>query len=345
MDDESTFLRNFSSLQERFRETYLGKMARFLQVGKFLLWLTSGSYLRRLFFDLGPLNFLRFLKARHTYLRVIASAPGLNQSTRLADFEVHMLLNHARIFEGAWALYAFIRLSENNVPAVVHDDGSLRPRDKALLKKLIPSVKIWDRRDADEICIRKLNHFGFKKLIDLRKSLIFGLKLVDPIILSEKRLIIILDSDVLFFNKPDFLLNALEKGQPTYSVDSEDTDLICERRMKELIGRPAVYRCNAGLLSVDRTLIQLERYEKYLHEPEFWNEDRSANYYAEQTLWAMELTRLGAVALPSSYAISPLDPADCHSGHFHHQTSCGHALLYTKGLPTLCRTFWPKEFA
>jgi hypothetical protein len=328
-------LRILSSLKQSLRDTQIGRLARMAGLGRFLLWLTWEGYHRRNLFGLGLMEYARFISARRAYLKCIIHAAPLIAPVGPPVFEVHMLLNHARILEGAWALYSFHRTFELSVRTVIHDDGTLSDTDIALLQSIFRPLTIWRRATADAICNTRLMELGFERLVRLRKAHVFGLKLVDPVLLGETSSIVLLDSDILFFNQPTELLRAAVTGSAVYSVDTLDSYCLPNQTMSAFVGESTIHRCCAGLLGVDRTQVDLSRWNDYLSAPEFWNHDGSADYHAEQTLWAMELTRLGAGALPCSYAICPPDPPAVHCGHYNQATAAEHALFYTAGLPYL----------
>ena len=58
------------------------------------------------------------------------------------DLEVHMLLNHARVSEGAWSMYSFGHFVEIPCRFVIHDDGSLSYKDISSLNHLFPGIRI-----------------------------------------------------------------------------------------------------------------------------------------------------------------------------------------------------------
>lgn len=324
-------MRPLTRIHAFLRQTRLGAIARKLGIGRFLLWLTWGGYHRRILFSIGPFGYLRFLYARHIHLPAIAKAPPLSGRDR--SFEVHMLLNHGRILEGAWALYSFQHLSEASAHIVIHDDGTLQDKDLTLLRSLFSPITIWRRAAADDVCVSRLKQLGFERLVRFRSQLVFALKLTDPVLLGRTRSIVIMDSDVLFFKTPTEILNAALSGEAAYSLNCGDYYCVPESDLSDLIGGPLIPRCNAGLLVVDRRLVDLERWNDYLREPRFWNSDGTGEYHAEETLWACELARLKATPLPASYAIGAPKPSKFHFGHYHGGGPYHSTLFYTRGLP------------
>jgi hypothetical protein len=250
-----------------------------------------------------------------------------------------MLLNHDRVWEGAWALYSFRAFSGKAGKIVVHDDGTLDGEDVSLLKSLFPDIKIWPRTVADALCESRLRELGLESLLCFRNQSILALKLIDPVLLGESRSIILMDSDVLFYKAPVELLEAACRDEAAYSVCCCYCYCTSEEQLEQILGRRPSSLVNSGLLTVDRTKIDLRKLDNYLAAPEFWNSDGSVQYFAEQTLWACEMTRLGAVPLPDSYAICPLEPSTVHFGHYCGGGSSFSIRFYNSGLPYLRKQF------
>jgi hypothetical protein len=106
-----------------------------------------------------------------------------------------------------------------------------------------------------------------------------------------------------------------------------------------VLGRDCIEAFNPGVVRTTRQVLDLTRIEQYLERPEFWSTGSRPHYYAELTLWAMQLTRACARPLPQSYAITPpLDDEVPASGHF-----CGGGFpatwFYSRGLPRLAAEF------
>jgi hypothetical protein len=319
----------FTRIHAGLRRTRLGAIARKLGIGRALL----------IVFHIGLPAYLRFLYSRTVHLPAIAKARPMHGGDE--SFEVHMLLNHERIYEGAWALYSFRHFSGPRGHIVIHDDGTLQEADLALLRSLFGPITIWRREEADAVCSSRLKQLGLERLDRLRKQLVLALKLTDPVLLGSTRSVVIMDSDVLFYKRPTALLDAALAADPAYSVCCCYCYSMPESDMKALIGEAPIPLFNPGVFAVDRSLIDLERWNEYLRDLHFWNPDGSGQVFAELTLWACEMTRLNAKPLPPTYAICPPSPADYDFGHYCGGGSAHSILFYTRGLPYLRRQVMP----
>lgn len=277
---------------------------------------------------------------RRRYLRRILDATPVPVGT--GDIEVHMLLNHQRIYEGMWTLYSFIHFAQKECHIIVHDDGTLTPLDIEKLNKLFPGCKVISRSTADVIVLGYFKQHGLQRCLRLRQSLIFTLKLFDPFFFQNSRHFILLDSDVLFFAPPHEVVADFESSDQNmqlvdlYSLDNGYRYSLEPQELRVLLGKKCIERFNPGLLRASHNTVDFQRIEGFLQHPGFWTPDGGGDYYAELTLWAMEMTLSGAVPLPSTYAIcSPnVGDSDVIFGHY-----CGGGywadLYYTRGLPFL----------
>ncbi|MBW4646746.1 MAG: hypothetical protein KME23_27795 [Goleter apudmare HA4340-LM2] len=322
-------------------KTDLGKFirdtTRQLGIGKALLRIHQLRYLT-------IEEALKVSLAKRRYLTNILNAKPIPSG--LGAIEVHMLLHHKRIYEGLWALYSFAYFCAQPCRIVVHNDGSLSNFDVKLLNQLFPQCQVIDRKMADSVVENYLRSEGLFKCLRIRQKVVHVLKLFDPCFFSTNNFFISLDSDVLFFSRPQELINGIESVDDIfhfpnlYSQDVCDAYSLKELDLVNLLQKDPIKRLNAGVLRVNRGSIDFKKIEEYLKHPDFYHEDGRADYYTEQTLWAMEFTRLNALPLPNTYAICPsTDEPNLVSGHF-----CGGgywaSLLYTRGLPRLAETFF-----
>lgn len=283
--------------------------------------------------------------ARRQYLtRILGTEPI---SAGAGPIEVHMLLEHKRIYEGIWSLYSFTFFCAKPCRVVIHDDGTLTEADRDKLSRIFPGCRVIPRSEADWVVMDYFRRQGLSRCAQLRGSLVLALKLFDPFFFLQNRFFIMLDSDVLFFSRPNELIDEIEErpqGDSSLANNLYFDDVGCSHciqpmELARLIGRAPIERLNTGVLRANRDTIDFQRIDSYLEHPGFWTKTGSADYHAEQTLWAMELSIAGASPLPKTCAICPtVEEPDLVCGHF-----CGggygEILYYTRGLPRLAPIF------
>jgi hypothetical protein len=217
--------------------------------------------------------------------------------------EVHMLLNHARVYEGMWAVYSFSHFTDHYCRIVIHDDGTLTHDDVNMLKRLFPDCRLISRATADMVVVPYLETRQLFRCLKWRQERPVALKLIDIGIMADDTEFVIIDSDVLFFARPDDLVDTLAgtelvPGMPRYSVDVASCYCLTDEELGTILGRECVSACNVGVLRTSAP--DLTKIESFLALPAFWE-----HWWGEQTLWAMDLTLRDAVALPDSYATAP----------------------------------------
>ncbi len=305
-------------------------VARQLGVGRFLLRITA---LRQT----GVRATLTRSIVRKYVLPEIRKAPALGAGT--GAMELHMLLNKARLWEGAWALYSFLYYAAQPLRVVVHSDGTLDGGCASILSGLFPGIHIIPRAEADGVVTATLKEQGLNQCIELRRRHILGLKLLDPFIYSCTPSYLMLDSDLLTFSKPSELLDpsfaiAGDLSPHLYSPDCSDSMALAPEKLR-LAGFQPAYRLNSGLLKIQRNGLSLARIEETISKLNLLRGER-VSFYAEQTLYACELPRHGAMRLdPERYTIcgNP-NERSIVTGHY-----CGEyymkTLFYREGIPRL----------
>ncbi len=116
-----------------------------------------------------------------------------------AEVEIHSLTGHRHLPAYLLAIKSLLRFY-NQIAVVVHDDGSLTPKDCRLLKRQIIGIKIISRQKADSDIVAVLENYP--KSRDYRRHHLIACQLFDYFFFSNADKIISLDSDTLFFQKP-----------------------------------------------------------------------------------------------------------------------------------------------
>jgi hypothetical protein len=284
---------------------------------------------------LGVHRYTELLIARSRILPRIREARPIAADAGVVD--VHMLLNHERLLEGLWAYHSFLRHADIPAAAIIHDDGSLTAGDIEDIQRVLPGARVVTRAESDAVVGSYFAQHGLARCARLRALLPFSLKLFDLRFFGRNSNVILLDSDVLFFAKPSALLDGLateaKDVPPLYSLDITDNYCLPVGDLEALLGGACIPRFNPGVMRVAKTSVDLERVERHLDHHDFWPNGRP-NYYAELSLWAMELTILGARPLPSGYDIAPgnLGDPSLVAGHYCGGIRNSH-LYYTRALP------------
>ena len=114
--------------------------------------------------------------------------------------ELHALTCHNHLFMYITAVKSLLRFV-SDVALVVHDDGSLTAKDIARIKHHVEGIKVIRRRDADRITRELLG--PFPKTRNYRAAITNSLELTDHALFAGREKLLIINSDVLFLQRPD----------------------------------------------------------------------------------------------------------------------------------------------
>ncbi len=241
------------------------------------------------------------------------------------DTEVRLMCYYLDYLCAIWALKSFYAASAATYPLTIQIQGQAAPKVERTLRHHFPNARIVKQAEADEAVEPYLTAHGYTNLLEARRVNQYTQKLTDNIILSAFKNILLLDSDVLFFNKPQELLNY--EGPHIFQQDPESNYVV--EQAKGITPAP---RLNAGIMKFRRESINLARCNAYLED--------FPNYqgWLEQTLLALHAAETNtADVLPESYLISferNIDPNTLKARHYAGPTR---PMLTEEGMPQLVR--------
>jgi hypothetical protein len=223
-----------------------------------------------------------------------------------SPLELHLLTGRRFWYQTAFCLWTFARHSGRSLAPVIYDDGTLTAEWQAPLARLFPSVRFVTRAET----IGRLDeHLPAAKFPALRERWLNYpniRKLTDPHV-GRAGWKLVLDSDLLFFRRPGFLLDWLAAPErPLHAVDCETSYGYSRPLMNELARVPVAELVNVGLSGLDSAAIDwacLERWTQTLQARE------QTSYYLEQALIAMMVAgRKCAIAPATDYLTLPQPP-------------------------------------
>lgn len=172
------------------------------------------------------------------------------------DIEVHMLLNHPRVFVGLWAIYSFFSLAGATGRIVIHDDGTLTTSDFSLIEHLFPRARVISRPEADSLVLPRLASEEPPRCLELRSKLALALKLLDIPVVSNTDQVILLDSDVIFFRPAAELFRSAPST--LFLQDVKSQYCASDAALTSIVGISPVPRLNSGLLRVPVDALSLQ---------------------------------------------------------------------------------------
>lgn len=232
--------------------------------------------------------------------------------------ELHLLTGRRFWYQSAFCLWSLAHNTGRRLSPVIYDDGTLAPEFQASLARLFPASRFVTQSD---IIARLDTHLPADRFPALRERWLNYpniRKLTEPH-LGSSGWKLVLDSDLLFFRRPDFLLGWLDApNRPLHAVDCETSYGYSRSLMNELACAPVADLVNVGLTGLNSGEIDWERLERWCQA---LRNREGTSYYLEQALIAMLVAgRSCAIAPASDYVTLPRLPEaqDCHAVMHHY---------------------------
>ena len=223
------------------------------------------------------------------------------------DLELHTIASSKYLWMLAWMLKTFFVHSGLKPTIIIHEDGTMDEATARLIQSKFANVKIMFR---DETLRRILEMPDVPDIIkEARKNChLFFDKLLNAVIFSKAKKIIMTDVDILYFKPPieviDFLtgktdLDALGQQSPDFS-DPYDLRMDDYYTKKYQLQEKRLYRMNGGYFILDGQKLNIGQVVEYLEHVQMPVSD----YFIEMSGWACILAQLNFKYLdPERYAI------------------------------------------
>jgi hypothetical protein len=281
----------------------LREIARRAGGGRFVYraWHAPRAAIRRLRRE-GSVNLALARLGRRAMQREAPSLAPLPMPAEDAH-EVFYLTGHRFAYQTAFCAVSLGRQAGPSIRIACVDDGTLTDLDVAMLRRVIPQIRIVSEKEIEpaldsllpasrfpELRRRRLVYPHLRKLTDVH-AIGAGWKLV-------------LDSDMLFHNKPDFLIHWLNApDRPCHMIDVADAYGYSPRLLRELAGCKLPQRVNVGVCGLNSGAIDWEKLEYWCRQMIVCE---GTHYLMEQALVAMLIAgKQCAVAPAGSYMLAP----------------------------------------
>ena len=177
-----------------------------------------------------------------------------------AETEIHTLTCHKHVFMYITAIKSLLRFV-SDVAVVVHDDGSLTPTDIATIEKHIEGIRVIRRGDADQVMASLLA--SCPKTAEYRSKVVNSLELTDHALLANKEKLIITNSDTLFLQRPEEVIQWI-------AADRESVLCVYEKEPYQQaeflnrLGSPFPPHLTFALVCLRKSLVEPAEIEKYM---------------------------------------------------------------------------------
>lgn len=177
---------------------------------------------------------------------------------------LHMVLGHDMVLMGMLALRSFEFHTRGRWSPILHDDGSLTAEDIGMLERHFPDARLVRRPEADEALHHALA--GYPVCQENRMKHHWFLKVFDTRHYASHEHYVVLDSDIVFFRRPDFLLRWIETRPQDFwfMEDTREKYALAREDIERIMGFSLWRKVNSGLDLMFRPGVDLALAEKFL---------------------------------------------------------------------------------
>ncbi len=178
---------------------------------------------------------------------------------------VHMVIGETNWRMAAWTLASWFCATDMGWPVVLHDDGTLLPHAIEVMQNLFgPHLVVHSRASADEAMNMELTAFPFCD--EYRRTDVNALKLLDIAQFSAGGRCIVLDPDVLFFQKPVEMLAwvGMDTESCWFCEDAVERSIITVAEARDELGVKLWRRVDTGICLLWTAAIDLDFVDRAL---------------------------------------------------------------------------------
>jgi hypothetical protein len=246
-------------------------------------------------------------------------------------FEVYFLSGKKYWYQTAFCLYTLQKHANLNIKAFIVDDGSFDNQLEEQVKRQFRSSKVIRKEQLADLLDKYLPETEYPAIRKRRLDYPHLRKLTDIHILPGSDWKLVLDSDMLFFNRPKELLQWLKKPKKMlFMEDVKESYGYPIPFLRELTGTklfPA--KLNVGITGIASSLINWQ-------ELEYWTrstlEKHGSSYLQEQGLTAMLAAKNGFQLLPrKKYKVLPEIKTEEVAETLHHYVAESKYEYFVKG--------------
>jgi hypothetical protein len=310
--------------------TYLARAAQSWRPGRLLyrLYYAPRGFLNRCRRE-GAANLFLSWQGRGQMERAAATLPTVDVS-EAAVADVYFLSGRKFWYQSCFCAWTLLRHSDLPLRPVVLDDGTLDLDMQTALRRVIPQIRFEPVPAIEERLDRLLPATRYPTLRRHRLVYPHLRKLTDVHAgLTGWRLV--LDSDMLFFRRPTFLLDWLRDPQcPVHMVDVAPCYGYPSALLGDMAGAPLAERLNVGIIGLRSEAIDWNRLESWCRT---LLERHGSHYLLEQGLTAMLLAGRPCVTAPErDYVVLPsTDEVRRPRAVLHHYVAESKALYFRHG--------------
>lgn len=277
---------------------------KMLGLGKVALhtWHRPVGLLRTSILEGGPLEQHRTERGRREMVQAAQELAPLTPPLVHTAASINFLSGRKYWYQTLFCFVSLQKFLPYRVTPIVHDDGSLDAEIKGYIQRVVPWVEFVEIREIERRLDADLPVKHFPNL-RARRLVYPHLRKFTDIHIGQSDWGLVFDSDMLFFHKPDELIDWLESPKSIFMMDIDTAYGYSDKFMRELSGGPVLPLVNVGLYGLNRAEIDWHKVEHWCSEQ---LSKEGPSYFQEQSLTALELTSQNAMPLsPNRYRLMP----------------------------------------
>jgi hypothetical protein len=280
----------------------------------------------------------RVLEHGPSYLWRRYVAPGgiLKRCTfhtdEVADVTVCVLTSSIDWLMCLWSLASFYNFSGLRLPLLIYSDGTLKSASIAQIKSVFPNARIVDPAEAEASGRQILSEFPNCRRFRLQQPC--ARRIIDLPILCKSKSILMLDSDILFFRRPEELVECVAthcSGRFIFERDMQDAYFESPENIHKTFQVEVASQVNCGIMVADVSNFDYAQIERWLGY-----DGIGKHPWAEQTLWAMYAGKGRTKFLSEPYDVS-MSASIAPEAVMKHYIKPIRDYIYTQGIPSLSR--------
>ena len=239
----------------------------------------------------------------HEMIEAAKYLPPSKPSKPDTSYEVHFLTGANYWYQTLFCAWSLQENAPVRITPIVHDDGTLQDDHIKHLRRVIPWIRIVGHSEIERELDCHLPRARFPELRARQLTYPHLRKLTD-IHCGRRGWTLVLDSDMLFFREPGFLLDWLAAPQRTCHMrDAAPAYGYSARLMEELAGHPIPPFVNVGFCGLRSDDIEWDDVERWCKE---LVAREGMSYFLEQAITAMLVAgKPRAEASPTDYRVLP----------------------------------------
>lgn len=283
------------ALRQAARKIGLGR-------GALYLYYRPIGLARDLYLEGGPFERVKTIRAQDEMRRVAGQLPTIVPPKDAYPIPVRFMTGDAYWYQ---TLFCFLSLqlhSERRVDVLCYDDGNLSEDTKSTIQRIIPWAQIFKAEETDDQIDRRMPRSRYPSLRARRDVYPHLRKLTD--IHSEKGFSLVLDSDMLFFRRPNELLNWMADPRGVLHLEDVERSYGYSDALLASLSRGRLpEKMNVGLYGIPSDLVDFDYLESCCAA---LIEAEGPNYLQEQALTALAVSSSERKILPSKdYRVKP----------------------------------------